>query len=79
MASGRFGATLDWLGVLGTKTVDGFYEHASLPGAASRLFRENRFAESLAEASRTPTAALVLGVARSRSACPLGHGQIKLD
>lgn len=56
------GPTLDWITVLRTKFLDGSWDNASLPGAAARLFRQNRFAEPLLEFPWALTAALVLGV-----------------
>ena len=56
------GPTLDWITILRTKFLDGSWDNASLPGAAARLFRENRFAEPLVEFPSALTLAVALGL-----------------
>jgi alpha-1,2-mannosyltransferase len=56
------GATLDWLKLVANARLDGYWDNASLPAAASRLFRENEFVEPIATLPWTITAAQVLGL-----------------
>ena len=55
-------ATFDWLKVLDTERLNGFWDNASLHGAAARLFRENEFVEPIAAVPWTEAAAYALGV-----------------
>jgi alpha-1,2-mannosyltransferase len=41
-------ATLDWLGLLSGSPLSPYWDNASLPSAAARLFTENEFAEPIA-------------------------------
>jgi alpha-1,2-mannosyltransferase len=41
-------AMLDWLRVLDSERLNGFWDNASLPAAAARLFRENEFVAPIA-------------------------------
>ena len=42
------GATLDWLRLLSERSASAYWDNASLPGAAARLFTDNEFAQHLA-------------------------------
>jgi alpha-1,2-mannosyltransferase len=42
------GATFDYIGVLRDSTVSPYWDNASLPAAAARLFTENQFAQNVA-------------------------------
>jgi alpha-1,2-mannosyltransferase/arabinofuranan 3-O-arabinosyltransferase len=42
------GATLDYIGVLGEQSVSAYWDNASLPSAAARLFTENPYAQNVA-------------------------------
>jgi alpha-1,2-mannosyltransferase len=56
------GATLDWLRLLRDSTVSPFWDNASLPAAAARLFTENEFATHIADLPAMIPAAYILGV-----------------
>ena len=56
------GATLEWVKLLASMPLDGTWYNASLPGAASRLFMENKYAEHLATVPWASTAACVMGI-----------------
>jgi alpha-1,2-mannosyltransferase len=43
------GATLDYIGVLGDRSVSPYWDNASLPAAAARLFTENSYAQNVAD------------------------------
>jgi alpha-1,2-mannosyltransferase len=56
------GALLDWLGYVGNRRPDGYWDNNTLPGAAARLFRENEFVEPIAILPWLEPVAYVLGV-----------------
>lgn len=58
-----FGATFDWLRLLRDSTVSPYWDNASIPAAAARLFTENEFAEHIALLPWTIPIAYVLGAA----------------
>jgi len=58
-----FGATLEWAGTLLGSSASPFWDNASLPATAARLFTENRFARPLALLPWMVPAAQLLGVA----------------
>jgi alpha-1,2-mannosyltransferase len=55
-------ATLDWLKLLASAPLDGYWDNASLPGSAVRLFSENQYAEPIATLPWVIPAAYVLGI-----------------
>jgi hypothetical protein len=55
-------ATLDWLRLLTSVQLDGYWDNASLPAAAARLFTENEYAEPIATLPWVVPIAYVLGV-----------------
>lgn len=57
------GAFFEWLEIAGDTRLDGLWDNASLPGAASRMFRENEFAEPLATFPGALATATLLGLA----------------
>jgi hypothetical protein len=42
------GALVDWLAYVSSRQPDGYWDNHTLPGATVRLFRENKFVESVA-------------------------------
>jgi alpha-1,2-mannosyltransferase len=54
-------ATLDWLRLMASVPSDWYWENASLPGAAARLFSENGYVEPVAMLPWAVTVAQVLG------------------
>jgi alpha-1,2-mannosyltransferase len=56
------GALLDWLGDVGNRRPDGYWDNNTLPGAAARLFRENEFVEPIAILPWLEPVAYVLGI-----------------
>ena len=56
------GALLDWLGYVGSRRPDGYWDNNTLPGAAARLFRENDFVEPIAILPWMEPVAYVLGI-----------------
>jgi alpha-1,2-mannosyltransferase len=56
------GATLEWINLLASMGLDGTWYNASLPGAASLLFMENKYAVPLATLPWAVTAARGLGI-----------------
>ncbi len=54
-------ATLDWVRLMASVPSDGYWENASLPGAAARLFGENGYVEPVATLPWAEPAAKVLG------------------
>ncbi len=58
-----FGATFDWLRILRDSTVSPYWDNASLPAAAARLFTESEFAEHIALLPWTIPIAYILGAA----------------
>ncbi len=55
-------ATLDWLGLLSGSPLSTYWDNASLPSAAGRLFTENEFAEPIATLPWTVPVAYLVGV-----------------
>jgi alpha-1,2-mannosyltransferase len=56
------GATLDWLRLLSGRSPSPYWDNASLPGAAARLFTENEFSAHIATLPWTIPVAYVLGI-----------------
>ncbi len=57
-----FGATLDWLGLLSGSSASAYWDNASLPSAAARLFTDNPYARHLAILPWTVPVAYALGI-----------------
>jgi alpha-1,2-mannosyltransferase len=55
-------ATLDWLGLLSDRSASPYWDNASLPGAAARLFTESEFAQHVAVLPWTIPVAYALGI-----------------
>jgi hypothetical protein len=55
-------ATLDWLRLLASRSPSPYWDNASLPGAAARLFTENEFAQHVAILPWTIPFAFALGI-----------------
>lgn len=60
---GGFSAFFEWLETIRSVRLDGLWDNASLPGAASRMFRENEFAGPLAAFPGALALATLLGLA----------------
>jgi alpha-1,2-mannosyltransferase len=58
-----FGATLDWLGLLSGSSASAYWDNASLPSAAARLFTDNPYVRHLAILPWTVPVAYALGIA----------------
>jgi len=56
------GATLDYIGVLGEQSVSAYWDNASLPSAAARLFTENPYAQNVATLPWMVPVAYLLGI-----------------
>jgi alpha-1,2-mannosyltransferase len=56
------GATLDYVGVLRDQPVSAYWDNASLPSAAARLFTENPYAQNIATLPWMVPVAYVLGI-----------------
>jgi alpha-1,2-mannosyltransferase len=56
------GATLDWLRLLSNDTLNPFWDNASLPSAAARLFTDNEFARPIATLPWIVPVAYLLGI-----------------
>ncbi len=56
------GATLDWLRLLSDRSASPYWDNASLPGAAARLFTESEFAQHVAILPWTIPVAYALGI-----------------
>ncbi len=56
------GATLDWLRLLSGRSPSAFWDNASLPGAAARLFTQNGFSAHIATLPWTIPVAYALGI-----------------
>jgi alpha-1,2-mannosyltransferase len=56
------GATLDWLRLLSDQVPSPYWDNASLPGAAARLFTQNGFAAHIATLPWTIPVAYALGI-----------------
>jgi alpha-1,2-mannosyltransferase len=57
------GATLDYIGVLRERSVSAYWDNASLPSAAARLFTENPYAQNVATLPWMVTVGYALGIA----------------
>jgi alpha-1,2-mannosyltransferase len=58
-----FGATLDWLRLLSESSASAYWDNASLPSAAARLFTDNPYARHVATLPWTVPVAYALGIA----------------
>jgi hypothetical protein len=68
-------ATLDWLRLLSDRSASAYWDNASLPGAAARLFTDNEFAQHLAIMPWTVLFAYALGIgAIAITAVGIGRG-----
>lgn len=56
------GATFDWVDIILRESLSTYWDNASLPAAAARLFTENRFAMPLADAPWAVSVAYSLGI-----------------
>src|SRR3712207_4140858 len=69
------GATLDWLRLLSDRSASPYWDNASLPGAAARLFTDNEFAQHVAILPWTVLVAYALGIgAIAITAVGIGRG-----
>jgi alpha-1,2-mannosyltransferase len=69
------GATLDWLKLLSGRSPSAYWDNASLPGAAARLFTENEYAQHIASLPWTILVAYALGIAAiAITAARVGRG-----
>ena len=57
-----FGATLDWLRLLSESSASPYWDNASLPSAAARLFTDNPYAQHVATWRWTVPVAYALGI-----------------
>ena len=57
------GTTLDYVGVLGDRSVSPYWDNASLPAAAARLFTENSYAQNVATLPWMVPVGYALGIA----------------
>jgi alpha-1,2-mannosyltransferase len=57
------GATLDYIGVLRDRSVSAYWDNASLPAAAARLFTENSYAQNIATLPWMIPVGYALGIA----------------
>jgi alpha-1,2-mannosyltransferase/arabinofuranan 3-O-arabinosyltransferase len=57
------GATLDYIGVLGDRSVSRYWDNASIPAAAARLFTENSYAHNVADLPWMVPVGYALGIA----------------
>ena len=57
------GATLDYIGVLRDRSVSAYWDNASLPSAAARLFTENPYAQNVATLPWMVPVGYALGIA----------------
>ena len=70
------GATLDYIGVLREQSVSAYWDNASLPSAAARLFTENPYAQNVATLPWMVPVAYALGIgAIVLTAARVRHGQ----
>ena len=70
------GTTLDYIGVLREQSVSAYWDNASLPSAAARLFTENPYAQNVATLPWMVPVAYVLGIgAIVLTAAKVRHGQ----
>jgi alpha-1,2-mannosyltransferase/arabinofuranan 3-O-arabinosyltransferase len=69
------GATLDYIGVLRERSVSAYWDNASLPSAAARLFTENPYARNAANLPWMVFVGYALGIAAiALSAMRVRHG-----
>jgi alpha-1,2-mannosyltransferase len=69
------GATFDYIGVLRDRSVSAYWDNASLPAAAARLFTENPYAQNVATLPWTVFVGYALGIAAiALSAMRVRHG-----
>ena len=70
------GTTLDYIGVLREQSVSAYWDNASLPSAAARLFTENPYAQNVATLPWMVPVAYALGIgAIVLTAARVRHGQ----
>ena len=70
------GATLDYIGVLREQSVSAYWDNASLPSAAARMFTENPYAQNVATLPWMVPVAYALGIgAIVLTAAKVRHGQ----
>ena len=69
------GATLDYVGVLRDRSVSAYWDNASLPSAAARLFTENPYAQNVATLPWMIFVGYALGIAAiALTAARIRHG-----
>jgi alpha-1,2-mannosyltransferase/arabinofuranan 3-O-arabinosyltransferase len=69
------GATLDYIGVLRDRSVSAYWDNASLPSAAARLFTENPYAQNVATLPWMVPVGYALGIAAiALTAMRIRHG-----
>ena len=69
------GATLDYIGVLRDRSVSAYWDNASIPSAAARLFTENPYAQNIATLPWMVTVGYALGIAAiALTAMRIRHG-----
>ncbi len=69
------GATLDYIGVLRDRSVSPYWDNASLPSAAARLFTENPYAQNVATLPWMVPVGYALGIAAiALTAMRIRHG-----
>lgn len=69
------GTTLDYLGVLRGQSASAYWDNASLPAAAARLFTENPYAQNIATLPWMVPVGYALGIAAIiLTAARVGHG-----
>ena len=69
------GATLDYIGVLRDRTVSAYWDNASIPSAAARLFTENPYAQNVATLPWMVPVGYALGIAAiALTAMRIRHG-----
>jgi alpha-1,2-mannosyltransferase len=69
------GATLDYIGVLRDRSVSAYWDNASIPSAAARLFTENPYAQNIATLPWMVTVGYALGIATiALTAMRVRHG-----
>jgi alpha-1,2-mannosyltransferase len=70
------GTTLDYIGVLREQSVSAYWDNASLPSAAARMFTENPYAQNVATLPWMVPVAYALGIgAIVLTAAKVRHGQ----
>ena len=69
------GATLDYIGVLRDRSVSAYWDNASIPSAAARLFTENPYAQNVATLPLMVPVGYALGIAAiALTAMRIRHG-----